>query len=459
MHRSMRGLLVALVLVGGLTACKPNPKVTEDPKVTVPAEAPPDEAAPATSTRSHADVLPPAPDAPLKVRIVAWNLEWFPGHKPEPTRDAEAQHMQAAKAALAELKPDVLLLEEVRDWESAQELCKAVPGIQVHVVSRFQPRPQNQVIASKFPADSTWSDSWQTDVVTPPRGYAFAALELPSHRYLLTYALHLKSNLGEFPANVAQRQAAAKQLLLHSQEMLALYGKRGPSAVVIGGDMNTSIDDPKFAGEQTLPAFIKAGFRWTHEGVPFAARTTIPASGSFPDNCFDHIFAAGLGNATASVKSLPGISDHNPVVLDVDLSKADFQPTLNAEAGLALLKAPSETPAAGSPMNIAATVNAADSAAITGAIGKAVIVKGRVQNVGTTPTNSIYFINFAGVPKGGFVGIVKKEGYSTITAALGADLKAALTGKDVELRGELVRYKETPEIVVTSPEQIKIVQP
>jgi endonuclease/exonuclease/phosphatase family metal-dependent hydrolase len=396
----------------------------------------------------------PAIAGPL--RIVSWNLEWFPGKKPEPTAEESAAHMAQAQKAIAELNPDVLLLQEVRDWKSAAELCKAVPGLQPQVVSAFQPRPQNQVIASKFPADSGWSAVWKTNTIEPPRGYAFAAIELPGHRFLLTYSLHLKSNRGEAAEDIPMREESSAQLLRHARDMLALYSKRGPCALVVAGDMNTSMDDPQFEKEQTLRAWMAAGLRWTHEGVPFAKRISIPAEGRYRDNCFDHIFTAGLGKQTASVHPFTGISDHNPVVLELDLAKSDFKPKIDVEAGEKLLKTSTlGKSSADGPVDASFAAN--DHDAINAAVGKNVAVKGRVHDVTTTASGSIVFINFEGNARGQFVAIVRKEKVEALTAALGSDLKAFLTGKTVEIRGELVLYKTTPEIVVTSAKQIKVV--
>jgi len=55
-----------------------------------------------------------------KIRIVSWNLNWFPGRKDNSTEEEAKKHMQEAQKALKELKPDVLLLQEVRDWQAAQ---------------------------------------------------------------------------------------------------------------------------------------------------------------------------------------------------------------------------------------------------------------------------------------------------------------------------------------------------
>jgi endonuclease/exonuclease/phosphatase family metal-dependent hydrolase len=327
----------------------------------------------------------------------------------------------------------------------------------MQVISRFQPRPQNQVIATRLPVDSTWSDEWKHGADGPPRGYVFTAIELPQKRFLLTYSLHLKSNVGAPAMNVPKRQEAARQLLSHTQEMLKLYGPRGACGLLVGGDMNTSLDDPRFAGEQTLRALTAAGFHWTFAGVPFASRITIPKEGGYPDNCFDHIFTAGLGKQTAAVRPYPGRSDHNPVVLDLDLTKADFQPKLDVNAGLALLKAAPPSPESKKEIVVTATLNANDHDAIRAAVGKTVAVRGKVHDVGRTRTGSINFINFVGNQRGQFVGIVKGEDVAVVTEALGGELKAVLTGKNVELRGEIVLYKDIPEIVVTGGNQIRVV--
>lgn len=79
-----------------------------------------------------------------KIRIVSWNLAWFPGKNDNATEEEAKAHMQEAQAAIKELKPDILLLQEVRDWQAAEELCSVVLGLQVHVVSRFQPRPRTR---------------------------------------------------------------------------------------------------------------------------------------------------------------------------------------------------------------------------------------------------------------------------------------------------------------------------
>ncbi len=391
------------------------------------------------------------------IRIVSWNLQWFPGHKPEATPEVAAAHMAEVQKAVKELNPDILLLQEVRTWQAAAELCTAVPGLTPRVVTAFnmlvpEARPQNQVVASKLEADSAWSAKWVGGHYGPPRGYAFAALDAGGGRFVLCWSLHLKSNLGVLTENIAMRAESARQLIQHMQEMLAIYGKHGKCAIVVAGDMNTSVDDPKFASDPTMAGLMDSGLWWTHKGVPFANRTTIPGDGSYPDNCFDHILTAGLGRPVAFVKSYPGLSDHNPVIVDIDLSKADFLPAISVAAGMKPLAA---IPAPTVPSDLPGIIAADDDAAIRAAIGRNVTVRGKISQIGATKTGSMTFINFEGSARGNFVVILKKDYLGRVAGAFGGDIKN-LQGKTVEVRGELIIYKNTPEIELRSETEIRV---
>lgn len=58
----------------------------------------------------------------------------------------------------------------------------------------------------------------QDGKITPPRGYAFAALKLPRGRCLLTYTVHLKANSSVFEKNIPAREESAKQLFAPAKE-------------------------------------------------------------------------------------------------------------------------------------------------------------------------------------------------------------------------------------------------
>jgi endonuclease/exonuclease/phosphatase family metal-dependent hydrolase len=242
------------------------------------------------------------------VRLVTWNLEWFPGKKPAASQEERDKHFMEVASVLPQMRADIIVLEEVRNDEAAQRLAKLMPGFSVHVTSRFLDSfthklgEQQITILSRFKADSAWSESWKKGWARAPRGYAYAKL-LISGRPLHVYGLHLKSNLGNPVENTSKREDAMEQLIEHTKE----YSKPGEGVVVVAGDT-------------TLKKIEAAGFFWTFEGIPPEHRITIPRKGSYPDACFDHIYVRGLGRPVAQVlKNTPG-SDHFPVVVDLTIS-------------------------------------------------------------------------------------------------------------------------------------------
>ena len=211
--------------------------------------------------------------------------------------------MEKAKQVLLELDPDVICLQEVRDWKAVEELLSVVPEIRIAIVSSFS-GGQQQAIASKFVADSAWSSSWKISSGTDPtRGYAFAALDSGEHGVLLVYSLHLKANgTGTYASDMAKREEASRQLLQHVSQMEELYRSRGRKPVVLAGDFNTTLEpDLRFRDETTLRRLLQNGFWWTGTVVPFSQRITNQGSGKFAPADFDHIFTNGLGSPTCWV--------------------------------------------------------------------------------------------------------------------------------------------------------------
>jgi exonuclease III len=111
--------------------------------------------------------------SPAKVRITTWNLEWFPNGSPhEATPEKQAQRIQAAADVLKKLDPDILLLQEVRDYDACARLGDAIqPGAYTVVVcSAFKGGKQQEAIMAKIPAQAEWSESWKSmEGIDPPR--------------------------------------------------------------------------------------------------------------------------------------------------------------------------------------------------------------------------------------------------------------------------------------------------
>ncbi len=251
------------------------------------------------------------------VRVVTWNLKWFPGKKPSPSREERDRHFLQVAAVIPQFRADVLILQEVRDMNSAEKLAKLMPGFEVHVVSRFKEPVggavglQQIAILSRFKAESAWAEPWKRGWANAPRGYAYAKL-IVSGTPLHVYGLHLKSNLGDATANISKREDAVEQLLDHIKTQT---GKG--EGVIVGGDFNTSPEQAEQTGDTSLTKMGQAGFFWSFEGMPLKDRITIPGGGRYPDACFDHLYLRNLGRPAAWVLKDALGSDHFPVVVDI----------------------------------------------------------------------------------------------------------------------------------------------
>jgi endonuclease/exonuclease/phosphatase family metal-dependent hydrolase len=261
------------------------------------------------------------------VRITTWNLEWFPNASAhDATPEVQAQRIAAAADVLRPINPDIILLQEVRDYDVCARLGEAIaPGIyHIAICSAFKERfqrglgKQQVAILSKYQAQAAWAEPWKSmNVVDPPRGFAFAWFKIGDED-IGVYSLHLKSNLilhwdreASTAKNIQKREVAIAQLLTHVRDVI---GTTIPTikGVVIGGDFNTNHDQAMLAKERTLDALADAGYRNGFEGLPLAQRVTHPGTHGFPDATFDFIFAKGLtGSQPVIIQT--NASDHWPV--------------------------------------------------------------------------------------------------------------------------------------------------
>jgi endonuclease/exonuclease/phosphatase family metal-dependent hydrolase len=251
-----------------------------------------------------------------KIRVTTWNLEWFPnGSSDDATPDVQAQRIAAAADVLRPLNPNIILLQEVRDYEACARLGEVIaPGMyHVAICSAF-----------KEPFQRGWSEPWKSmNGVDPPRGFAFAWFKI-GNEDVGVYSVHLKSNLithgireAETAKNIHKREVAIAQLLTHVREVI---GRKLPSikCVVIGGDFNTNHDQEMFAAERTLDSFVEAGYQSGFERLALSERVTHPGAHGFPDATFDFIFGKGL-TALQPCITRTTASDHLPVTPDFRL--------------------------------------------------------------------------------------------------------------------------------------------
>ena len=257
------------------------------------------------------------------LKVVSWNLEWFPGKRPTASAAEADQHMKLAKEALREINPDIFVGVEVRDWAAFQELVAAVPGLTNHVVSSFidpetgEIRPQQIGIASKLTCRAAGWEPWKANVPNPHRGFSFAALEDKSGGLLMIYGNHFKSNRGD-PAEVAaMRNDQAKQLIAQRTIMEKAFTGKTISGWILAGDFNTNQDN-QFPECHVVADLVAAGFRNTWADTPLEKRLTWRSEpkSQFKPTTFDYFFTLGLGDLSATMlDSSPEVSDHHAIQL------------------------------------------------------------------------------------------------------------------------------------------------
>ena len=145
-----------------------------------------------------ASALGDAPE-PAKIRVTTWNLEWFPnGSAHDATPQLQAQRIAAAADVLRPINADIILLQEVRDYEACARLGEAIaPGTyHVAICSAFKEPfqsglgKQQVAILSKYQAQAAWAEPWKSmNGVDPPGasrspGLRLGATTLAFTRYI-----------------------------------------------------------------------------------------------------------------------------------------------------------------------------------------------------------------------------------------------------------------------------------
>ena len=261
--------------------------------------------------------------APLKV--VSWNLEWFPGKRPTAFAEEADVHMKSAREALRKIDTDVFIAIEVRDWAAFAQLVSAVPGLTTHVVSSFvdpetgEIRPQQVGIASKLICRAATWEAWKANVPNISRGFSFAAPEERNGGLLMVYGTHLKSNRGD-PADIAaMRLDQTKQLIAQRGVVEKAFFGRKIAGWIAAGDFNTN-HDGQFPLCKVVAEMTAAGFRNTWADTPQVDRLTwtSPPDSDFKPTTFDYIFTLGLGNLNATMlDSLPEVGDHHAISISL----------------------------------------------------------------------------------------------------------------------------------------------
>src|SRR5205814_4319159 len=78
--------------------------------------------------------------SPTQLTVTFWNVQWFPGRRPNASRAEENRQIKAVHADLAQFNSDIIALEEVRAYDRAALAVEPLAGFKVDVCSNFAPR-------------------------------------------------------------------------------------------------------------------------------------------------------------------------------------------------------------------------------------------------------------------------------------------------------------------------------
>ena len=275
----------------------------------------------------------------LAVVVGVWNGEWFPSGRAEHRAAPEIEQaaIRAAgkmlRSGLDRIDPEgkegvVLCLNEVRDAETADALCREIgrTNLSVSVVTGYRRRDrfdqQQDVVMTTLPVvRANWS-WWKTSKdVRPPRGYAHVDVVLSSAVTATVYAVHLKSNYGTTTEEIAatnrlKRARAIEQLVEQERPKRGKF--RAP--VVVAGDFNADRYAKDAEKETIFQTLAEAKFSDVFEGVSPENRATYPGRGRRKDGTLDYIMIRGLkADGPPLVVPATGISDHNAVFVRLKL--------------------------------------------------------------------------------------------------------------------------------------------
>jgi endonuclease/exonuclease/phosphatase family metal-dependent hydrolase len=269
-----------------------------------------------------------------ELSVCTWNLEWFPSgsSKGIASKEIEFKRTLLVAETLSKLNCDILILQEVRDIQSCEDLVEALKPLKytISVCTQFKEGfgggvgLQQIAILSKIPATASWAENWNSvSISDPPRGFAFASYRIGTND-IGVYGVHLKSNLtrGDVERgrqlNILKRELAAEKVMRHINES-PFNSTNQFKVVIVGGDFNTTLDQNEFASERTLTILSDNQFESGYEGVELKQRITIPGKAKYPDATFDNLFVRPKSISSKPTITPVTVSDHYPVVRRINL--------------------------------------------------------------------------------------------------------------------------------------------
>jgi endonuclease/exonuclease/phosphatase family metal-dependent hydrolase len=274
-------------------------------------------------------------------RVTTWNLE-VPA-----LADANDNRLEEAATALKQINPDVILLQQVRDWKLCDQLAQALKPAQytVQVCSSFRDArtgalsKQQVAILSKAKAYFSWSEGWRPQgEATLPGGFAFAAFQVGQQRFgffsVQAGAASAEGRNADRRAGAAEAPAASVGQLLEQVGSVNNWVANRVEAFVAGATFNTRAAGWREARDSTLRALEAADFGDAFQEASVAEVITVAGKAGQPGATADYIFTRPAGCAASPSALATAVSAHYPLTCDVELDpvKVAVARAIRAEA-------------------------------------------------------------------------------------------------------------------------------
>src|SRR5258706_894498 len=247
------------------------------------------------------------------LRVTTLNLEDMAGWSA--TSESAQRRINEAAQNLLKLHPDVILLEQVRDWQMCLQFAQALKPADYNVLvcSSFRdaasasPGQPQVAILSRRKAYMSWSEAWRGNGDTPG-GYVFGAIQTGKHRIgLFSLQMEHQHRQGS-GSNSASPSAQEKSI---QQWLKAIDGCKKWVTNRVEGIVATGAFDPSLIDRGLLRTLEEAGF-----SNPFLEATAEELARAQVD-----------APLAANSRMPPGIIlDHWPVTCDLDLDAPQAAP-------------------------------------------------------------------------------------------------------------------------------------
>lgn len=267
--------------------------------------------------------------APLK--LITWNAQSLTNVADRAsTMDAR---LNSAALHLQGHRPDVLLLQGVPDWTTAQKLATRLgPEFKLVACSSLDEKESGEVaVISRLESGLSWPDRWSplegTNAAIIPGGYALATLRFET-QWIAVVSVEFPDTVGA----LKQRESAMRELLT----LLASVGEwrtNRPGAFIFGGALNTDEEESARTAEQTLRLADAARFTSAFLAAPKSERLTVRGKTQHAATTADYLFA-DAGGFLAAAEVQPNIlSDHAMVAVQWDPAATMPLPPVLAAVG------------------------------------------------------------------------------------------------------------------------------